>query len=425
MGLLDRIKSGWNAFMNRDPTPVANYGMGYSRRPDRPRINRNGEKSAVNTIYNRIAIDAAQIEIKHSRKDEEGRYIDTINSTLNDCLNVEANLDQTGRALRQDIVMSMLDEGVVAIVPTDTLENPYTGAFKILSLRTGKIVEWYPQHVKVRLYDERDGKHKEVVLPKRLVAIVENPLYATMNEYNSTLQRLLRKLQLLDIVDEQSSSGKLNIIIGLPYVVKTEARRKQAEHRRAEIEAQLTQSKYGIAYTDGTEHITQLNKALENNLLSQIEYLQDMLYGQLGMTKDIFEGKASEEVTLNYYNRTIEPILSAITDEMNRKFLTKTARSQRQALMFFRDPFRLIPLKTLAEVAASLKQAEIISSNEGRQALGFRPDKNKESDRLRNPNINPEKDRNNLNEEEGAEDNPDRPGALVKNEPAVDFKREE
>ena len=422
MGLLDRIKSGWNAFMGRDPTRSYAIGSGNSRRPDRPRLTRGNERSIVASIYNRIAIDAAQIQIKHARKDEEDRYIDTIRSRLNDCLNVEANLDQTGRALRQDIVMSMLDEGVVAIVPTDTNVNPYTGAFDIESLRTAKIVEWYPEWVKVYVYNERTGKKEYLTLPKRLVAIVENPLYAVMNEYNSTLQRLIRKLTLLDIVDEQTSSGKLNIIIGLPYVVKTEARRKQAENRRAEIEAQLTQSKYGIAYTDGTEHITQLNKALENNLLSQIEYLQNLLYGQLGMTKDIFEGNANEEVMLNYYNRTIEPILSAIVDEMNRKFLTKTARTQRQALMFFRDPFRLIPLKTLAEVAGNLKQAEVISSNEARQALGYKPDKNKRSDELNNPNINPNKD-NLKSGEAGPEDDPEAPGGLVQNEPQSDIKQ--
>lgn len=422
MGLLDRIKSGWNAFMGRDPTRSYSIGSGNSRRPDRPRLTKGNERSIVASIYNRIAIDAAQIQIKHARKDEEDRYIDTIRSRLNDCLNVEANLDQTGRALRQDIVMSMLDEGVVAIVPTDTSVDPYTGAFDIDSLRTAKIVEWYPEWVKVYVYNERTGKKEYLTLPKRLVAIVENPLYAVMNEYNSTLQRLIRKLTLLDIVDEQTSSGKLNIIIGLPYVVKTEARRKQAENRRAEIEAQLTQSKYGIAYTDGTEHITQLNKALENNLLSQIEYLQNLLYGQLGMTKDIFEGNANEEVMLNYYNRTIEPILSAIVDEMNRKFLTKTARTQRQALMFFRDPFRLIPLKTLAEVAGNLKQAEVISSNEARQALGYKPDKNKRSDELNNPNINPNKD-NLKSGEAGPEDDPEAPGGLVQNEPQSDIKK--
>lgn len=422
MGLLDRIKSGWNAFMGRDPTRSYSIGSGNSRRPDRPRLTKGNERSIVASIYNRIAIDAAQIQIKHARKDEEDRYIDTIRSRLNDCLNVEANLDQTGRALRQDIVMSMLDEGVVAIVPTDTSVDPYTGAFDIESLRTAKIVEWYPEWVKVYVYNERTGKKEYLTLPKRLVAIVENPLYAVMNEYNSTLQRLIRKLTLLDIVDEQTSSGKLNIIIGLPYVVKTEARRKQAENRRAEIEAQLTQSKYGIAYTDGTEHITQLNKALENNLLSQIEYLQNLLYGQLGMTKDIFEGNANEEVMLNYYNRTIEPILSAIVDEMNRKFLTKTARTQRQALMFFRDPFRLIPLKTLAEVAGNLKQAEVISSNEARQALGYKPDKNKRSDELNNPNINPNKD-NLKSGEAGPEDDPEAPGGLVQNEPQSDIKK--
>lgn len=422
MGLLDRIKSGWNAFMGRDPTRSYVIGSGNSRRPDRPRLTRGNERSIVASIYNRIAIDAAQIQIKHARKDKEDRYIDTIRSRLNDCLNVEANLDQTGRALRQDIVMSMLDEGVVAIVPTDTSVDPYTGAFDIESLRTAKIVEWYPEWVKVYVYNERTGKKEYLTLPKRLVAIVENPLYAVMNEYNSTLQRLIRKLTLLDIVDEQTSSGKLNIIIGLPYVVKTEARRKQAENRRAEIEAQLTQSKYGIAYTDGTEHITQLNKALENNLLSQIEYLQNLLYGQLGMTKDIFEGNANEEVMLNYYNRTIEPILSAIVDEMNRKFLTKTARTQRQALMFFRDPFRLIPLKTLAEVAGNLKQAEVISSNEARQALGYKPDKNKRSDELNNPNINPNKD-NLKSGEAGPEDDLEAPGGLVQNEPQSDIKK--
>ena len=422
MGLLDRIKSGWNAFMGRDPTTNYQTGTGYSRRPDRSRLSRGNDRSIVASIYNRIAMDAAQIVIKHARKDEEGRYVDTIKSHLNDCLSVEANLDQTGRAFMQDVVMSMLDEGVVAIVPTDTTVDPFTGAFDIDSLRVGKVVEWYPQWVKVRVYNERTGRKEELTLPKRLVALVENPFYAVMNEYNSTLQRLSRKLTMLDAVDEQTSSGKLNIIIGLPYVVKTEARKKQAENRRAEIEAQLTQSKYGIAYTDGTEHITQLNKALENNLLNQIEYLQNLLYGQLGVTKEYFEGSANEEVTLNYYTRTIEPILSAIVDEMNRKFLTKTARTQRQSLMFFRDSFKLIPLKTLAEVAGSLKQAEIITSNEARQALGYKPDKNKRSDELNNPNINPNKD-NLKSGDAGTEDDPDTPGGLVQTEPEANVQK--
>lgn len=391
MGILDRIKSGWNAFMGRHPT-TKDIGTGYRRRPDRARVSKYGEQSTMNGICNRIAIDCAKITMKHARRNEEGYFIDNIDSTLNDCLTVEANLDQTGRNFRHDAFMSMLDEGVVALLPVDTAEDPYTGTFKILSMRTAKILSWYPNHVRVRAYDERDGKHKELVVPKRLVAIVENPLYAVMNEPNSTLQRYLRKLQLLDDYDERVASGKLNIIIGLPYVVKTEARKLQAEKRRAEIEAQLTQSKYGIAYTDGTENITQLNRALENNLLEQIDKLKAEVYGQLGLTKDIFEGNATEETLLNYYDRTIEPIISAFADEMNRKFLSKTARSQGQAIMFFRDPFRLIPLKTLADVVMSLKQAEVVTSNECREVMGYKPDPNKESDQLRNPNINTHQD---------------------------------
>ena len=344
-----RIKHAWNAFLNRDPTGFyRDIGVGYSYRPDRPRLTRGNERSIVTSVYNRIALDCASINIQHVRLDDSERFLEKISSGLNDCLNLSANIDQTGRAFLQDVVLSMLDEGCVAIIPVDTDDDPdTTGSYKIESMRTGKILEWFPNHIKVRVYNERTGLKEDIVVPKDTVAIIENPLYAVMNEPNSTMQRLIRKLNLLDVVDEQSSSGKLDLIIQLPYVIKTEARRQQAEKRRVEIERQLAGSKYGIAYTDGTERITQLNRSVENNLMKQIEYLTSMLYSQLGITQSILDGSADEKTMLNYYNRTIEPIISAIVDEMKRKFLTKTARSQKQSILFFRDPFKLVPVADL------------------------------------------------------------------------------
>lgn len=389
MGFLDRLQHGWNAFMNKDPTNFRyDYGTGYSYRPDRPRLTRGNEKTIVTSVYNRIALDVSAISIKHCKLDNNGRYLNTIESRLNNCLNLEANLDQTGRAFIQDAVMSMLDEGVVALVPIDTDVDPETASFDIMSMRTGKILEWYPQHVKVRVYNEKKGCREDLILPKRNVGIVENPLYAVINEPNSTMQRLIRKLSLLDIVDEQSSAGKLDLIIQLPYVIKTEARRKQAEDRRKDIEQQLAGSKYGIAYTDGTEHITQLNRSLDNNLMKQIEYLTNMLFSQLGITQSILEGTADEQTMLNYNNRTIEPIISAIVDEMKRKFLTKTARTQRQTITFFRDPFRLVPINNIADIADKFTRNEIMTSNEIRQIVGLMPSSDPKADELRNSNLN-------------------------------------
>lgn len=384
----ERLKHAWNAFRNRDPTNnYPDYG-GYSYRPDRPRFTRGNERSIVTAIYNRIALDAAAVDIKHCRLDKNGRYIETINSKLNECLSLEANIDQTGRAFIQDIVMSMLDEGCVAIVPVDTSFNPkVTGSYDILSMRTGKIVEWYPDRVKVRVYNEKTGNKEEVVLPKSLVAIIENPLYSVINEPNSTMQRLIRKLNLLDSIDEQSSSGKLDLIIQLPYIIKTDARRQQAEARRKDIEMQLSGSKYGIAYTDGTERITQLNRPIENNLMKQIEYLTSMLYSQLGFHQTILDGTADEKTMLNYNNRTIEPIVSAIVDAMKCKFLTKTARSQFQTIKFFRDPFRLVPVNDIAEIADKFTRNEIMTSNEIRQVIGMKPSNDPKADQLVNSNI--------------------------------------
>lgn len=386
-GFGSRLKHAWNAFLNKDPT-TSSPGSGSYYRPDRPRFTRGNEKTIVTAVYNRIAIDVAAVSIRHVRLDENGRYTEDIASGLNECLTLNANLDQTGRALIQDAVMSMIDEGCVAIVPVDTTINPtVSGSFDISSLRTGKIVDWYPQHVKVRLYNEKTGNKEEVVLPKRSVAIIENPLYAVMNEQNSTLQRLVRKLNLLDFVDDRNSSGKLDLIIQLPYVIKTDARRKQAEDRRKDIENQLAGSKYGIAYTDGTERITQLNRPVENNLMSQIEYLTSTLYSQLGITQSVMDGSADEKTMLNYNNRTIEPILSAIADEMKRKFLTKTARTQGQSIMFFRDPFRLVPVNDIAEIADKFTRNEILTSNEVRQIVGMKPSEDPKADELNNSNL--------------------------------------
>ena len=384
-----RIKHAWNAFLNKDPTYVRdNYSNSSYYRPDRIRLTRGNERSIVTSIFNRIALDVSSIKIYHCRLDDSDRYIEYIESTLNNCLNLEANIDQTGRAFIQDIVMSMFDEGCVAIVPTDTKGNPNKmQSYDILTMRTGKIVEWYPNNVKVSVYNERTGNREELILSKNYVGIVENPLFAVMNEPNSTLQRLMRKLVLLDSVDEQTSSGKLDLIIQLPYTIKSEARKNQADQRRTDIERQLAGSKYGIAYTDSTEKVTQLNRPLENNLMKQIEYLTSMLYSQLGITQSILDGTADEKTMLNYYTRTIEPIISAITDEMTRKFLTKTARSQKQAIMSFRDPFKLVPLNNLADIADKFTRNEILSSNEIRQIVGMKPSDDPKADQLINSNI--------------------------------------
>lgn len=385
----NRLKHAWNAFVNnRDPTYVyRDLGSSYSRRPDRPRLTRGNERSIITSIVNRIALDVCAINIKHCKLDENERYIETINSGLNSCLNLEANVDQTGRAFIQDVVMSMLDEGCVAVIPIDTSLDPKTtGSYDILSMRTGKIIDWYPKHVKVRVYNDKTGNKEEILLPKDTVAIIENPLYSVMNEPNSTLQRLIRKLALLDVTDEKICSGKLDLIIQLPYIIKTDARRQQAEQRRKDIEMQL-QGPYGIAYTDGTERITQLNRPVENNLMKQVEYLTNTLYGQLGMTQTVLDGTADDKTMLNYYNRTIEPIVSAIVDEIKRKFLTKTARSQKQTVMFFRDPFKLVPVNEIAEIADKFTRNEIMSKNEFRQVVGMKPSDDPKADQLINSNI--------------------------------------
>lgn len=389
MSMGSRFKRAWNTFFNRDPTHSYNdTGHGYFYRPDRTRFSRGNERSIVTSVYNRISLDGAAISIQHVRLDKNERYISNVSSKLNNCLTLEANLDQTARAFRQDVIMSMLDEGCVAIVPVETIDNPEEiGGYDILSMRVGKILEWYPQHVKVRVYNEWTGEKQDITVPKSTVAIVENPLYAVINEPNSTMQRLIRKLNLLDVVDEQSSSGKLDLIIQLPYVIKTEARRQQAENRRKDIENQLSGSKYGIAYTDGTERITQLNRSVENNLMKQIEFLTSMLYSQLGITQSVMDGTADEKTMLNYNNRTIEPIVSAIVDEMKRKFLTKTARSQSQSIMFFTDPFRLVPVDNIAEIADKFTRNEIMTSNEFRQIIGMKPSDDPRADELRNKNL--------------------------------------
>lgn len=394
MELIERIKNGWNAFFNnRDPTyDYRNIGPGYSYRPDRVRFTRGNERSIVTSVYNRIALDVAAIDIRHCRLDENGRFKEYIDSPLDECLNLEANVDQSGRSFVQDVVMSMLDEGCVAIVPIETSKDPnITDSYNIWSMRTGKILEWYPNDVRVRVYNDRTGNKEDILLSKKYVAIVENPLYAVINEPNSTMQRLIRKLNLLDVIDEQSGSGKLDLIIQLPYLIKTDARRSQAEKRRRDIEEQLSGSKYGIAYTDGTEKITQLNRTVDNNLMKQIEYLTSMLYSQLGITQAVLEGTADEQAMLNYTNRTIEPIISAIVDEMKRKFLTKTARSQNQTIAFFRDPFRLVPVNNIAEIADKFTRNEILTSNEIRQIIGIKPSDDPKADQLINSNISQSK----------------------------------
>lgn len=386
----DRLQHAWNAFMNKDPTyiPFKEMGSSYSYRPDRIRFSRGNEKTVVTSVYNRISMDCAAIEIKHVRLDYNKRYVEDIDSGLNNCLTLEANIDQTGRAFIQDVVQSMLDEGTVAIVPVDTnIDIRNNNSFDIETLRTGKITEWFPKHVRVNLYNDRTGQKEDVILPKDKVAIIENPLYSIINEPNSTMQRLIRKLSLLDIVDEQQGAGKLDLIIQLPYIIKTEARQKQAETRRKSIEDQLANSKYGIAYTDGTEHITQLNRSVDNQLQNQVEYLTNLLYSQLGLTTTIMDGTANAETMTNYYNRTIEPILSAISTELKRKFLTKTARTQGQSIEFFRDPFKLAPVNQIADMADKFTRNEIMTSNEFRQIVGLKPAQDPGADELRNKNI--------------------------------------
>ena len=390
MAFTDRLQHAWNAFLNRDPTyEFRDHGMISTYKPDRVRFTRGNERSIVTSVYNRIALDVSSIDINHAKLDENGRFKEIIQSGLNECLTLNANIDQTGKAFIQDIVMSMMDEGCVAIVPVDTTTNPtITGSFDINSMRTGQIIEWRPEFVKVRLYNDKTGQKEDVLLPKKSVAIIENPLYAVINEPNSTMQRLIRKLNLLDVIDEQSGSGKLDLIIQLPYVIKSEARRQQAENRRKDIEMQLAGSKYGIAYTDGTEKITQLNRPAENNLMKQIEYLTSMLYSQLGITQSVLDGTADERTMLNYYNRTIEPIISAIIDEMKRKFLTKTARTQNQSIVYFRNPFKLVPINELAEISDKFTRNEIATSNEIRQIIGWKPSDDPGADELRNKNLN-------------------------------------
>lgn len=389
MGFINWLKHSWNAFANRDPTrSYYDIGPSYSYRPDRPRLSRGNERSIATAIYNRIALDVASVTIKHCQTDKDGRYIEDIDSNLNECLTLSANIDQTSRSFMQDVVMSMLDEGCVAIVPVDTVDEPtLTNTFDVQSMRTGKILEWFPKHVLVRLYNDQKGEKEDLLFPKEIVAIIENPLYAIINEPNSTMQRLIRKLSLLDVTDEQTASGKLDLIIQLPYLIKTEARRDQANRRRQEIEDQLSGSKYGIAYVDGTEKITQLNRSLENNLLKQIEYLTNMVYSQLGITETILNGTADEKTMLNYNNRTIEPFVSAIVDEMKRKFLSKTARSQFQTITYFKDPFRLVPVNDIAEIADKFTRNEIMTSNEIRQVVGLKPSKDPKADELVNSNI--------------------------------------
>lgn len=388
MSFGSRLKHAWNAFTGNVQMNYRDLGMSYSYRADRPRMSRGNERSIVTSVYNRIALDVAALNVQHVRLDENGRFLSVIDDGLNNCLTLEANVDQTARSFVQDVVISMFDEGSVAIVPVDTTTDPnVSGSYDIQSLRVGQILDWYPQHIRARVYNEQTGRKEDIVVPKSAVAIIENPLYAVINEPNSTMQRLIRKLNLLDVIDEQSGSGKLDLIIQLPYVIKTEARRQQAENRRKDIENQLSGSKYGIAYTDGTEHITQLNRSVNNNLMSQIEYLTSMLYSQLGITQSILDGTADEKTMLNYNNRTIEPIISAIVDEMKRKFLTKTARSQHQSISFFRDPFKLVPVNDIAEIADKFTRNEIMTSNEIRQVVGMKPSDDPRADELRNKNL--------------------------------------
>ena len=400
MSFGSRLKHAWNAFTGNIQMNYRDLGMGYSYRADRPRMSRGNERSIVTSVYNRIALDVAALNVQHVRLDENGRFLSVIDDGLNNCLTLEANIDQTARSFIQDVVVSMFDEGSVAIVPVDTTTDPnVSGSYDIQSLRVGQILDWYPQYIRARVYNEQTGRKEDIVVPKSAVAIIENPLYAVINEPNSTMQRLIRKLNLLDVIDEQSGSGKLDLIIQLPYVIKTEVRRQQAENRRKDIENQLSGSKYGIAYTDGTEHITQLNRSVNNNLMSQIEYLTSMLYSQLGITQSILDGTADEKTMLNYNNRTIEPIISAIVDEMKRKFLTKTARSQHQSISFFRDPFKLVPVNDIAEIADKFTRNEIMTSNEIRQVVGMKPSEDPRADELRNKNLSAPSGSNQQSEE--------------------------
>lgn len=388
MGFLKQLRHAWNTFNNKDPTiAYHNLGTGYARRPDRVRFNRGNERSLVTAVYNRIALDCASIDVKHIQLDENGRFLSEIDSGLNRCLTEEANLDQTGRAFKHDVYMSMLDEGCLAIVPTDSTISEEDRMVEIEKMRTGQILEWYPKHVRVRLYNEQTGLKEDITIRKETAAIVENPLYAVINEPNSTMQRLIRKLNLLDAIDEQSGSGKLDLIIQLPYIIKTDARRKQAEDRRRSIEEQLSGSKYGIAYTDGTERVTQLNRPVENQLMKQVEFLTSMLYSQLGMTQSILDGSADDKTMLNYYARTVEPLVSAPVDEMKRKFITPEDRKKRQTIMFFRDPFKLVPVNDIAEIADKFTRNEIASSNEIRQTMGWKPSLDPRADELRNKNL--------------------------------------
>ena len=408
MGLLTRLQHGFNAFLNRDPTryTYSDIGPGYSYRPDRVRFSRSNERSIVTAIYNRIALDAASMTLRHCRLDENGQVTEIINSGLHTCLSTEANIDQTGRSFMHDMVMSMLDEGCVSAVPIDTTTKLTDGAaFDILSMRTGKVTGWHPAHVELKVYNDRKGEKSDLILPKTNVAIVENPFYAVMNEPNSTAQRLIRKLNLLDAIDEKSGSDKLDLIIQLPYVVKTDARRAEADKRRKDIEMQLSSSNLGIAYIDGTEKVTQLNRSVENNLLKQIEYLTNLLMSQLNITQSIMDGTADEQTMLNYYTRTIEPIVSAIVDEMNRKFLSKTARTQGQAIKFFRDPFKLVPVNNIADIADKFTRNEILTANEVRQIIGLMPSKDPKADKLINSTIRQPEESDEKSEEKPAPEN--------------------
>jgi hypothetical protein len=402
MSFGSRLRHAWNAFAGNEQINYRDLGMSYSYRADRPRMSRGNERSIVTSVYNRIALDVAALSIQHVRLDENGRFLSVIEDGLNNCLTLEANIDQTSRSFLQDVVISMFDEGSVAIVPVETTTNPtVSGSYDITSMRVGQILDWYPKYVRIRVYNDKTGRKEDVTIPKNAVAIVENPLYAVINEPNSTMQRLIRKLNLLDVIDEQSGAGKLDLIIQLPYVIKTDARRQQAEKRRKDIENQLSGSKYGIAYTDGTERITQLNRSVNNNLMTQIEYLTSMLYSQLGITQSILDGTADEKTMLNYNNRTIEPIISTIVDEMKRKFLTKTARSQRQSISFFRDPFKLVPVDQMAEIADKFTRNEIMTSNEIRQVVGMKPSNDPKADELRNKNLSAPSEKNDSMEAEG------------------------
>lgn len=385
-----RLKHAWNSFLNRDPTyDLRNLGSSYSYRPDRPRLNYGNNRAIVSPVYNRIALDVASMTYVHCRTNEDGNYLSTIDSSLNNCLNLEANIDQSGRAFIQDVAMSMMDEGCVAMVPIDTTLNPaVSSSYEILTMRVGKILEWYPANVKVRVYNDRTGEKEDIILPKKLVGIVENPMYSVMNEPNSTVQRLKRKLSLIDVTDDRTASGKMDLIISLPYSVRTDLKRNQANDRMRDLENQLANSKYGIGYIDSTEHVTQLNRSLENNLMKDVEYLTNLFYSQVGITQGVLDGTADDKTMLNYYNRSIEPIVSAIVDEMRRKFLTKTARSQHQSVCAFRDPFRLVPVNDIAEIADKLTRNEILTSNEVRQKIGMKPSDDPKADMLINSNIN-------------------------------------